>query len=211
MYIYKITNNHNQKCYIGQTTKINPNSRLDGHRYDARKNKYHPLYNSMRKHGFENFTFEIIAVNLTNKKEDLDWLERYYIEKFNSANRDFGYNLDLGGNSVGKHSEETKRKISESNKGKLKSKESIEKQRKKILGRKHSEETKMKISEANKGKIPKNITVKSWLVKFPNGHEKIINNLSKFCRENNLSQGHMRDTLTGRRNHTKNFKLVSYA
>lgn len=66
----------------------------------------------MVKYGFENFTFEILKDNIQSKKE-LDSLEREYIKKYASLTSQNGYNVELGGNSVGKHSEETKRKISE--------------------------------------------------------------------------------------------------
>ncbi|MCK9370949.1 NUMOD3 domain-containing DNA-binding protein [Candidatus Dojkabacteria bacterium] len=51
-----------------------------------------------------------------------------------------------------KHSEETKRKLSEMKKGKKPSKEAIENMRKAQVGRKHSTETKEKIRLANLGK-----------------------------------------------------------
>lgn len=47
-----------------------------------------------------------------------------------------------------KHSEETKRKIAEANRGRIKTKEEIEKARKSNTGQKRSEETKKKISDA---------------------------------------------------------------
>lgn len=51
-----------------------------------------------------------------------------------------------------KHSEETKRKISESHKGMKQTQETIEKRINKIVGHKTSEETKNRISKANKGR-----------------------------------------------------------
>lgn len=116
MLIYKIYNNINNKVYIGQTTKsleeciqcykkelkANPNSR--------------PIIRAMNKYGFEHFFFEIIKDNIITKKE-LDDYEKYYIQYYHSLCNENGYNVELGGNGIGKHSEETKRKISEAQRG----------------------------------------------------------------------------------------------
>lgn len=70
----------------------------------------------MQKYGVENFNIEILQDNI-NSKEELDKYEIYYINYYNSTNHNIGYNIELGGNSIGKHSESTKRKISEAQKG----------------------------------------------------------------------------------------------
>lgn len=70
----------------------------------------------MRKYGFENFYFEILEDNIKTQKE-LDEREKYYIQKYQSLCSQNGYNIELGGNSIGKHSEETKRKISQAQLG----------------------------------------------------------------------------------------------
>ena len=70
----------------------------------------------MRKYGFNNFHFEILQDNIQSK-EEMDQLEKDYIKKYNSLVTQNGYNIELGGNSAGKHSEETKRKISEAQLG----------------------------------------------------------------------------------------------
>ena len=62
-YAYLITNNVNQKVYVGIT--INPTERWQRHQSNARneasiKGKGTYLYNAMRKHGIENFTFEVV-------------------------------------------------------------------------------------------------------------------------------------------------------
>lgn len=58
------------------------------------------------------FYFEILKEGIKNK-EELDDLEIEYIKQYHSLCEENGYNVENGGNSVGKHSEETKRKISE--------------------------------------------------------------------------------------------------
>lgn len=109
------------------------------------------FYRAIKKYGWDNFQHIIIAKGLT--KEEAEWLEIELIREWDSTNKEYGYNISLGGES-GNHSEETRKKISEGNKGKIISKE----HRKKIseankgknnfmYGKKHPEETKRKISE----------------------------------------------------------------
>lgn len=138
-FIYKITNIVNKKLYIGQT--VDPKTRWSRHKSDARLNKkynYH-LYDAIRKYGVENFIFEIVACCKTI--EDADFIEIYCIKQFNSTDREFGYNKHMGGQSRREVTEETKKKISESNKGRTSP----------MLGQHHSNETKEILSAANKG------------------------------------------------------------
>lgn len=69
------------------------------------------------KYGWDSgFSHKILYSGLT--KENAEEYERDLIRHFNSANPEYGYNIALGGNSVGKMSDATKKKISASNKGK---------------------------------------------------------------------------------------------
>ena len=90
--IYKITNNLNNKCYIGQSK--NPNHRWVEHKSHADrgdgKGKI-PLYDALRKVGVENFTFSVIGWF-----EDYNEKEKEYIKKYNSLVPN-GYNLMPGG------------------------------------------------------------------------------------------------------------------
>lgn len=100
--IYKITNKVNGKCYIGQS--INIEGRLESHKC-SKSNRY--LNNAIRKYGLDNFLFEILELCSIN---DLDIRERYWISYFKSNNRDHGYNLTSGGESLPgwKHSDNSK-------------------------------------------------------------------------------------------------------
>jgi hypothetical protein len=100
-----------------------------------------------------NFTFDIIDEAIS--KEHIDQLEDEYIIKLDS--RVNGYNCKSGG-SYGKHSEESKAKMSVSksgegnvNFGKPRSEETRRKISEALKGHKVSEETKLKLSE-NSGK-----------------------------------------------------------
>lgn len=114
MLIYKITNDINNKIYIGQTTKT-LQERVRSYK-STYKRGARPIECAMIKYGVEHFKWEIIDTAKT--KEELDSKEKYWISYYNCVTPN-GYNVELGGNSVGKHSEETKRKISEAQIGEL--------------------------------------------------------------------------------------------
>lgn len=135
--IYCYTNKINGKKYIGQTVhKPTARAGRDGYRY----NKKYKFGQAIEKYSLEAFIFEELETLEAENKRDLRLLlnerERYYVNLFDSYVN--GYNSDLGGNSH-EHSEETKRKISETLKGKT-------------LGHKDSEITKQRRSAALKGR-----------------------------------------------------------
>lgn len=90
--IYKITNRITNKVYIGLTTR-EIETRFEEHCYKSGFINNH-LYYSMRKHGTENFTIELIEDDIKTI-EELSDKEIKYIEVYNSFND--GYNLTLGG------------------------------------------------------------------------------------------------------------------
>lgn len=103
-YIYKITNNINNKIYIGQTIKARPTDRFSQHRYLARHSGQEKsisyLHQAMAKYGVDNFSFEIIE-NIENDK--LNEREQYWIAQYNSLVPQ-GYNLTIGGEGALGHS-----------------------------------------------------------------------------------------------------------
>lgn len=90
-YIYQITNDINQKIYIGKTEN-SIEKRFKEHCWDAsrERNEKRPLYNAMRKYGVEHFHIELIEE--TNNPEER---EVYWIEKKQSFKN--GYNATIGG------------------------------------------------------------------------------------------------------------------
>ena len=97
MIIYKITNNINNKVYIGLTT-CSLEYRWSRHLTEAKNvnNKKH-LYKAMRKYGLEKFSIE--QIDSADDFKELGMLEREYIKKYNSQNPNKGYNLTAGGES----------------------------------------------------------------------------------------------------------------
>lgn len=93
--IYKITNNINNKVYIGLTT-CSLSYRWTKHLTECKNiNNQKHLYRAMRKYGPENFSIE--QIDSSEKLDQLGQLERYYIKKYNSQNPNYGYNLTAGG------------------------------------------------------------------------------------------------------------------
>lgn len=92
MLIYKITNKLNNKIYVGQTTRTLEIRKKD-HIHNVQKGIKTHLYSAMRKYGIENFVFEKICD--VDSVENLNILERYYINKYNSVDK--GYNMIDGG------------------------------------------------------------------------------------------------------------------
>lgn len=110
MIIYKITNKINGKIYIGQTIRT-LKERWKNHKEQAKSGKRcRAIHHAIRKYGIENFTVE--QIDLAVSQEELNEKERYWIEFYDSTNRDKGYNLTDGGNYF-KMVESVKIKISE--------------------------------------------------------------------------------------------------
>lgn len=139
------------KYYVGITSQ-KPEARWrNGNGY--KHNKY--FTNAIQKYGWDNFQHEIIAGNITEKEAKN--FEKILIEKLQSRNSQYGYNITVGGDGVvgishygednpfyGKHhSEEAKIEMSKKRIGKYTGKDNS------FYGKHHSEETKQLISESN--------------------------------------------------------------
>jgi group I intron endonuclease len=149
--IYKITNELDNKCYIGSSMDVQ--SRLCGH-LRLLKNNTHSnahLQRAWNCDGEEVFrceTIEECAVEVILQRESA-WIEHY-----KSWDRQFGYNLDRNPQRP-IHSEETKQKISQACRG-LSHGPMSDEHKKKIgdAGRKTkaSEETRAKLRNSQRGR-----------------------------------------------------------
>lgn len=171
--IYCIENIINNKKYIGQSIHIK--ERWTKHIAELNNGTHHNDYlqKAWNKYGEENFSFYILeecSINLLDEKEIC------YINKYDSMNRSYGYNLTSGGqlrkNSISK---ETRDKISHAVKNSYvnselkeirrlqrleywanpKNKEKIIGQNNVMYGIHHTDESKRKMSEHKKG-------IRSW-------------------------------------------------
>ena len=131
--VYLHTNKINDKKYVGITSR-NPEDRWGNNGYNY--NDSPRFWNAIQKYGWDSFKHEILYTGLT--KEDACNKEIELIASYQTTNPDFGYNLHSGGGMppimIGesnpfygdhrfagenhpmygrKHSEETKRKMSQ--------------------------------------------------------------------------------------------------
>lgn len=91
--VYKHENLVNHKIYIGITCDVPKRRWKAGGGY--KHNVY--FYNAIKKYGWDNFKHDVLYENLT--KEQAEEIEIRLIKKYNSTNKEKGYNIHPGGNS----------------------------------------------------------------------------------------------------------------
>lgn len=210
-YIYKLTS-PTGRIYIGQTNDIT--RRLKEHKKNSKKqttNGSVKLNKSLKKHGWDRFKVEILFKGECTY-DLLNDLEIHYIRIFNTFNSEKGLNL-MAGVFNGKHSDETKYKISVSAKKLLSNKEYSFKRNSHWIGRKHSDETKEKMSKAKRGKkLPKEWAEKIRLSMLKKGGKLVLNKetgiyyhgVKEACFSINLAHSTLRNKLNGqKRNNTQ--------
>jgi len=164
MKIYCIENKLDGKKYVG-LTKGTIERRYKSHKDIARseKSKKHHIHKAMSLYGINNFI--CYEIDSANTYEELCEKEKEWIKKLDTKNN--GYNETLGGDGgLGcKHTEETKKLLSELSKKQWseftedRKKELIDKFNATKIGNKHalgktwtlSEESKKNVSESKKG------------------------------------------------------------
>jgi len=129
----------NGKVYVGQTRRPlclrKANHRCRG------KNPKTAFHFAIRKYGFESIIWTILE--RCSSAYETEEIERKWIQKFNSYNRDKGYNETLGGESCFLMTEEAKQKMKWSD-------EKKERLRPSIRERANKPENKQRLSETNK-------------------------------------------------------------
>lgn len=106
--IYCHQNKINGKKYVGMTSQV-PEKRWNNGKGYA--NNIH-FFRAIEKYGWHNFSHEILYTHLS--KEEAEQIEIKLIKEYDSANPEKGYNIELGGNSIGKVSDQTRLKLSKS-------------------------------------------------------------------------------------------------
>ena len=223
--IYKCTCLTNNKFYIGKTVKkLEDRKRqhiVDSKRYRLR---HIILYRAFKKYGLENFKWDVLCVC---PEDHLNKVEISYIKQFKSLKPN-GYNMTTGGDGRPKGykvSEETRRKIGLSkigNKntfGRKHTEESKKKMSEAQKGKIFTEEHKRNLKKARKGIVfseehRKNLGIsgrKNYIVITPDGREIKVNGLVNFCRdykEEKLNACNMNLVANGKRKHHKGYKCV---
>lgn len=150
-FVYVLQNLVNGKVYVGQTKS--PSKRKATHFYNARKGIARPLYAAIRKHGVENFAFEVLEECIDDVVNER---EQYWVAHFDSFNPEKGYNLTSGGNQLIEFSEEVVQRTCNHHvgmRGRHHTAATREKMREACRRREvPSEETRKKISDAAKAR-----------------------------------------------------------
>jgi group I intron endonuclease len=163
----------NNKIYIGSSKDIKRRLRI--HKWMLLKNEHYNNYiqSSWNKYGCDSFSFEVLE-ETSSSKDILLSREKFFIDAYNSANPEFGFNQKANpvhpqsfgskNGMFGKtHSLEVRKKLSElatKRVGELNPNygngKAILGKNNPFYGRRHSDETKKKISEAKRGAKHKN-------------------------------------------------------
>ncbi len=178
--IYLIENKVNGKRYVGQSWDIE--KRWRSHRNDE-YNKH--LKTAFKKYGIDNFEFRVLCElhNEEQTQERLNDLEIAYIDILDTLDPTKGYNNREGGN-CGRHSEESKIKMSINNAMKLKPEVRL-KVSNSLKGRKWSDASKDKLSVSKSG------------VKFTEEHKTNISKATKGKKKAPRSEEYLRKLSIG--------------
>ena len=208
--IYSIHNLTSGKKYIGQTVE-KMQRRVVRHFRTVNETK---ISRAIQKYSKYDFVYGIVEE--VEDKNFLDVREQYWIKFYDTVEN--GFNIKEGGKCA---------------RGFKQSQSSIEKRRKKLIGKSLSEDHKQKISKAHKGKILSKETVDKMITyrtgrnltesckeKISKAHSKntyelknidgtilIIKNLAKFCRDNNFSQSYFSRIIRGERKTYKGWTI----
>lgn len=165
--IYKITSPSNA-IYIGQSWNLGHRKRA----YRALMCEDQPrIYNSLKKYGFDNHQFEVVyRLPLEASQESMNEYEIFIWAQYKEAGREM-MNIKLPG-SKGKHSEETKKKLSEM-----------------FKGRKLSEEQKKKIKYKRQFQImtPKTDEEKKRMVERHKKYKETPDEYKQFVEKNRIA------------------------
>lgn len=138
--IYSILNRENGKIYVGQSKNLR--RRFNNHRTDLNCNRHCNIHlqRAWDKYGSDSFDFGVLEYCSV---DDLDSNEIWWIDYFDSADFNKGYNLESGGNLNKTLSPETREKISKARMGKYCGKDNP------FYGKTHDYETKMSFAIKN--------------------------------------------------------------
>lgn len=190
--VYKIINLQNNKIYIGSS--LNVNQRLNAHKRNLRDNKHinkilQEEYNSF---GVQNFVYGIIEYVEYDKELLLD-REQYWLDYYKSYDNNYGYNIFSDSRNANgyKHTDESKKKMSEFQKGKVLSDEHKNKISETLLknpptkGKIMSDETKQKLSISHTGKKLSEVTKQRISKTLKSKERKLTEDELKMRSENN--------------------------
>ncbi len=208
--IYCIHNLSTGKKYIGQTVE-KMQRRVARHFRTINETK---ISRAIQKYSKYNFVYGIVEE--VEDRNLLDEREKYWIKFYDAVEN--GFNIKEGGkcargykqsqSSIEKRkekllgrplSEEHKQKLSKAHKGKVLSKETVDRMIAYRTGRNLTECCKEKISQSH--------SKNTYELTNKDGRMFIIKNLAKFCKENNLHQSAFVRVMNGDRKYHKNWTI----
>jgi group I intron endonuclease len=201
--IYKITNTVSGKIYVGCASDVR--TRINGHLYDLRKEKHKNSYlqKAWIKYGEEVFIFETIE---ECSIDNLHVREHYWVNELKCLDRSIGYNIKpTDPNSCSIHSEETKEKLRQANKGRKPSELCIQKLKERTLSPEHKDLLKrsrevIDFKKVHRLKRGKKIIDESTGI--------IYSSLAEVCELLGVTKGFFSRILLGKRKNKTTFKYI---
>jgi group I intron endonuclease len=221
--VYSIECSVDNKIYIGSS--VNIDQRWSNHKKDLKKGTHHSylLQIAWDKFGGDNFIFSVLE-----ETEDMYTREQFYMDKYKSHDKNFGYNICPIAGMVdvvqAKYYIVTRpngEEIEVYNMHEFCRNENINlrpecmtrvatgwmnqhrkyKCRYKGVSVKEWEKTRIRQNKSG----PKTSWKGQWEIKFPDGKIEIINTLTSFCKNNNLSEHCMHKVADGKCYYHKGF------
>ena len=217
--IYMAKNLINGKSYIGQTTRKLRERII--HHYSCSKYRNYHFSRALRKYNKRDWQWSILYDNIPHGQ--LSNMEIWCIAIYDTY--DNGYNSTHGGEESPMKNPETRRKLSMANKGKttwMKGKKHTDEAKRKMSESKKGKpkpprtaEHKRKLSEVQRGKkkskssIAKRTDTRSKIYEIttPDGKIQTIKNLRKYCRDNNLHSSNMYQVAKGTYKQSQGYKI----
>lgn len=150
--VYYHVNRSNRKVYVGITARP-PKQRWgsNGSGYQPKKKGSSPFYNAILKYGWDNFDHVVMYTGLS--KREAEMMEIDLIATFNSDKRQYGYNIEHGGNAHGRLTYAQRQAIHESWMDPVARAERIAKISRGKTGKSFSAEHRKHLSESRKGRF----------------------------------------------------------
>jgi group I intron endonuclease len=152
MYVYTITHIDTCRTYVGKSH--NPARRFAEHKCPGNLSKYPTshLYAAMAKYGWRAFDYAVVQT--CSSDEEAYAAEQEWIADLQSNVKQFGFNLNSGGEGGQRPTDEVRARISAAGKGLKRSEETKAKMRASLAKRPPiTEETRARMSAASKSRI----------------------------------------------------------
>lgn len=208
--VYAIVHKESGKRYIGSAA-LSFKDRWAVHKSKLRKGTHHSIHLQNAWNKYTEFAFDFIILEIVPKEE---WKDNKYLTDveqmwLDSHQPEYNISSTAGNPMLGRtHTEETKQKISETQKG----------EKNHLWGKNHSEETRQKISKSSKGRVlseeaKKNISEGhckyTYTLISPEGKEYQTISLRSFAKEWELDHRSLYKVLNGKSKYHKGWHSIT--